>query len=152
MVQPGGPSSQRRTSSGLVNASNTKERGASKSRETWISRSLGVWILKLSGKHIEPPLSQLGSRTFAFLVGGFQFTQQAVEAQEGCFPVFAVCFQPLGSLREGTSVELARPSLRIAGGRNQTRAFEHPEMSRNRRLSHRERLGKFTHRHLPCRQ
>src|SRR5580658_1382323 len=152
MVQPGGPSSQRRTSSGLVNASNTKERGASKSRDTWISRSLGMWILKLSGKCTEPPLPQLGSRAFSLLAGGFQFTQQAVEAYEGCFPILAICLQPLGSFREGPSVELARSSLRIAGGGNRSCAFEHPEMSRYRRLSHREGLGEFIHRDLSRRQ
>src|SRR5664279_2606442 len=70
MVHSGGPSSQRRTSSGLVNASNTSRRGASKSRVTRISRSLGVDTLKLSGKNMEPPLPLLGNGTLAFLFRG----------------------------------------------------------------------------------
>ena len=40
--QPSGPVSQRRTSSGFVNASNTSARGASNTRVMAISRSDGV--------------------------------------------------------------------------------------------------------------
>src|SRR5882757_8825634 len=137
MVQPGGPNSQRRTSSGLVNASNTNGRGASKSRVTWISRWLGVVTLKLSGKIMEPPLPPIGSRTFAFRLLGFQLIQQALEAHKGSLPIFAIPIQPLGCFRKGACFELARSPLRIATGRNQSSTFEHLEMSRDRRLSHR---------------
>src|SRR5450755_1850173 len=116
MVHPGGPSSQRRTSSGWVNASNTSRRAASKSRVTWISRSLGVDTLKLSGKNMEPPLPLLGSDTLAFLFRGFQLAQQAVEAHEGSLPIFAIGLQPLGRFSEGARLELARSPLRIAAG------------------------------------
>src|SRR5260221_924960 len=152
MVHPGGPSSQRRTNSGLVNASNTSRRGASKSRVTWISRSLGVDTLKLSGKKMELPLPLLGSGTFVFLFRGFQLAQQSVEADEGSLPIFAVPLQPLGCFSEGARLELAWSPLRIAAGRDQACTFEHLEMPRDRRLSHREGLGQFTYRHFPRRQ
>ena len=42
MAQPGGPNSQRRSSSGLEKASQTIRRGAAKTRVTTISRSVGV--------------------------------------------------------------------------------------------------------------
>jgi len=48
---PGGPSNQRRTSSGRVNALNTVA-DASKSRVTLISLSLGVDTLKLAGNRM----------------------------------------------------------------------------------------------------
>src|SRR5262245_10433199 len=47
--QPGGPSSQRWTSSGLVCASQTRWRGASNERVMTISRSVGVVISSLFG-------------------------------------------------------------------------------------------------------
>src|SRR5579859_2090363 len=149
MVHPGGPSSQRRTSSGLVNASNTSPRGASKSRVTWISRSLGVDTLKLSGKCMKPPLPFPGRATLAFPFHGFQLAQQAVEADEGGLPVFAILHQPLGGFGEGPRLQLARSPLRIAAAGNQARAFEYLEMSRDRRLGHREGLDQLIHRRLP---
>src|SRR5258708_33326352 len=124
MVHPGGPSSQRRTSSGLVNASNTSRRGASKSRVTWISRSLGVDTLKVSGKNMEPPLPLLGSGTFMFLFRGFQLAQQAVEAGGGGFPQFAGPPPPPRCVNEGAGPELARAALCVAAPRGQTRAGE----------------------------
>src|SRR5688572_17747825 len=47
MVQPGGPSIQRRSSSGLVMQSKTRRRGASKARTTTISRSVGAVISRV---------------------------------------------------------------------------------------------------------
>ena len=47
IVQPGGPSSQRLSSSGSRMASNTRLRGASKPRVITISRSVGVVTFKL---------------------------------------------------------------------------------------------------------
>src|ERR1700722_1413030 len=149
MVHPGGPSSQRRTSPGLVNASNTNRRGASKSRVTRTSRSLGVDTLKLSGKNMEPPLPLLGSGPIAFLFRGFQLAQQAVKPHEGSLPIFAVPFQPLGCFSERAPLELARSPLRISPPDDKPRTFEHIEVLGNRRLTQIEGLHQFRYIRLP---
>src|ERR1700736_6793698 len=118
MVHPGGPSSQRRTSSGLVNASKTRRRGASKSLVTRISRSPRVDILKLSGNRAIPLLLPGGPT--AFLIGGLQLAKQTIEPRERRLPKGPVGLQPLRRFREGARNELTRPPLRVPTAHNET--------------------------------
>src|SRR6187200_3064935 len=131
---------QRLTCTGFDIASKTRRRGASKSRVRTISRSEGVVALKLS------LFATLLTAMFPLLLLRFllfQFLQIVVEPVEACFPDMPVAFGALGHLLEGTSLQPARPPLRLASARNQARAFEHAEVLRDGGHAHVEGLGEF---------
>src|SRR5262249_29434965 len=89
---------QRRTCSGLVIASYTRWRGASKRRVRVISRSEGVVTLKVSlfATRLAGMVPLLRFRGLC----PFQFLKVAVEAIETCFPDMAIAFGPVGDFLE----------------------------------------------------
>lgn len=80
-----------------------------------------------------------------FVLLGLHFAQEGIEALEPCFPELAITFEPLAGFREWAGFEAARPALGVTAAGNQSRAFEHLEMLRDRRLAHVERLGKIVY-------
>src|SRR5713226_10054041 len=81
--QPRGPN-QRLRSSGLVNASQTRRRGASKTRVSTISRSVGVVTFKVPVFFIDSlRLSPLASTR---LLLGLELAEQRIQALERAFP------------------------------------------------------------------
>src|SRR6186713_2455226 len=95
MVQPGGPSSQRFISSGLVWQSQIRLRGASKLRLTTISRSDGM--VTSTGVGI---VSLLGVGRVAR--GGLQLIEQVIEPLVIAFPDRSVMLDPgIGFLQRG---------------------------------------------------
>ena len=98
MDQPGGPSIQRRTSSGLVCASQTSVRGAAKSRVTRTSVSLG-------------------SETCAVITGGKSpgtpcgICRQVLVEFTRDMPVVLVCETDTGDVRRDTTLAELMPDV-----------------------------------------
>src|SRR5215471_21208860 len=96
MVQPSGPNNQRCKSSGVVQASKTSLRGASKSRIITISRSVGVVTSRV-------PLFFIGSllksvRALTFLL--FDVFERWFENLKAALPSPIVASQPDVDLRK----------------------------------------------------
>src|SRR5436309_3073082 len=89
--------------SGLVIASKSRWRGASKSRVKRISRSDGVVTLKLT---------LLAARlTAMFFLLRFELVQIGIEAIETLFPDRAIALGPVGHVLERPRLEPAGPPL-----------------------------------------
>src|SRR5437773_5993753 len=127
--------------SGLLIASNTRLRGASNRRVSWMSRSDGVVTLKLS---------LFATRFTAIsLLLRFELPQVGIEAIETLFPDRAVALGPRGDFLERSRLEPAGPPLGLASTRDQARPFEHPQMLRDRGQTDLERSGQLGDRALP---
>ena len=153
--------SQRLSSSGLVQASKTRLRGASKVRVMAISRSEGVVTCNFPAFFAvlfelfavsftfcfigRSPLSLSGLTSFLL---GLQLFEQGVEALVIALPELAVALQPLGCFRERLRLELSRPPLRVTAARNQAGPLQHLEVLGDRRLTDRERLRQLRNRRL----
>src|SRR5688572_33095570 len=113
----------RRTCSGLVSASKTRCRGASKRRVSSISVSDGVETLKV--RLFAALLTGMG-----FLLGvlGFHLLEVAVEAVEPCLPNMAVAFSPVRHFLERRRLDAAGSPLRLAAARDEPGAFQHAEV------------------------
>ena len=122
-----GRKSQRFRSSGVVHASKSSSRGASKVRVMAISRSLGVVTVNSRGidRCASGRLSLLASM---FLLLRFQFVQQGIESLEISFPELAIAFEPVVGFSEPPRLKTARAALRVAATRNQPGALQHFEM------------------------
>ena len=75
----------------------------------------------------------------------FHFVQKAVEALEAGLPESTIILEPLAGFRQRFGFQAARAALRILPARYQAGALQHLEVSGDRRLAHREWLGKFYH-------
>src|SRR5205807_10117791 len=95
--QPRGPN-QRLSNSGFVNASQTRRRGASNTRVSTISRSVGVVTFKAPVFFITNP--PLGFAVSMVLLFGFQLIKQGVEALEVGLPNLAITLQPSVGFRK----------------------------------------------------
>src|SRR6478735_83875 len=111
---------QRRTCSGLVIASNTSARGASKRRVRTISRSDGVVALNESVFAAPLPIM--------FLLLLSEFTEVDVEPIETRVPEVAIALRPVRDLLQRFPLDPARPPLRLAPARDEPGALEHPEV------------------------
>src|SRR5262245_3177888 len=134
MVQPSGPSSQRRTRSGLVWHSQTSSRGASNVRVATASSSFAAAIssrcaivLSLGfalGRSFKERTSQMiadtGSILFPFALrragARLQFLQQRIEALEVRRPHFAVALDPIDGLVQPVRLKAPRAPLRFLCG------------------------------------
>src|SRR5688572_18603546 len=103
IVAPGCQHHHRRTYSGLVNASNTRCRGASKVRRRRISVSEGNVTSRV-------PLARVSGMT---LLLGFQLVEDGVEAVEPPLPQGPVLVDPVGRVAQPPGDDPARPALGV---------------------------------------
>src|SRR6266511_3782440 len=124
-------------------ASNTRSRGASKTRVMTISRSDGVvmvsFLLPL------PPIALL-------LSSSLELVQVLVKPVVGLFPEPPVPLGPLGNLLERSRLQAGRPPLPLPAPRDEPGALQHLEVLRDRRQAHLERLRQLGDGSLPRRQ
>jgi hypothetical protein len=73
----------------------------------------------------------------------FQLSQVFVQSVHAVFPGPTVLFEPLSNLPKGSTLEAARPPLRVATATDQARPFQNLEVFRHGRRSDRKRLGEF---------
>src|SRR5579863_3185476 len=111
MVQPGGPSSHCLTSSGLVRASKTRRRGASKTRVITISRPVGVVTFNCPAFIIGALL--LAFRAYTFPLFGLKLSEQGIEALEPAFPELAIAIQPFADAGQRLGLEAAGALLGV---------------------------------------
>src|SRR5277367_4105054 len=135
--QSSSPYNQRFTSSGLVQASKTRWRGASKTRIIATSRSLGVVTFKV-------PLFFIGAlppcaSTFSLL--RFQLTKHAIEALEIGFPDAPVSFDPDFQLFQRRGAQCINAALRIHAHVHQSSVAEHAQVFRDLRLAQPEAMN-----------
>src|SRR5437763_125219 len=109
--KPFGPH-QFTTCPGLVIASHTSSRGASKVRVMTISRSA-------------VPAASLFLLVSIFLLLDLHGLKVGIQAIEPLFPELAVLFDKIGSFVQRRRIELARPPLRLAAARDQPGALQH---------------------------
>src|SRR5580704_3725379 len=162
MVQPSGPRSQRWISSGLVKASQTRVRGASKTRVMTISRSpravtfrapeldiLGSVVSEQLLVSVMPEFFMefflLSFRAGTLFLVRLHFSQQSVEPLEPALPELAVTLEPCRGVGQWLGFEAARPPLGVAAAGNQTGAFQHFQVLGDCRLRHRKRLGQLSY-------
>src|SRR5438445_2512779 len=124
-------------------ASNTRSRGASKTRVMTISRSDGVvtvsFLLPLS------PIALL-------LPSPLELVQVLIQPVVALLPETPVPLGPRGDLLERPRLQPGGPPLPLPAPRDQSRPLEHLQMLRDRRQAHLERLGQFGDGGLPGRQ
>src|SRR5687768_533021 len=123
----------------LVWASKTSLRGASKTRVTTTSVSDGVVkvVTCLFVAGILPPFLSV------------ELCEIEVESLVALIPELAEIAGPLGNFLERRRLEPAGAPLRITTTGDEARPLEHPQVLRNCRTAHGERLGEFLHRSLP---
>src|SRR2546430_2665735 len=129
IVVPRGPH-QRRTCSGLLCASNTRRRGASKTRVSSISRSdFKVSVMTPTCRLIGFVLLLVTTCFLPFLKLG----QIGIELTETLVPDPAIGIHPVGSLLQPGRLEPARSPLRLPALCDQAGALEHFEVLRDSR-------------------
>src|SRR5438093_3961232 len=110
-----------------VCVSNTRSRGASKTRDMTISRSDGVatssWCLPF------PPIALL-------LSSSLELGQILVQPVVALLPEAAIPLRPLGDLLERARLESGGPPLPLPASRDQTRPLEHLQVLGNRPPAH----------------
>src|SRR5438445_2464520 len=120
-------------------ASNTRSRGASKTRVMTISRSDGVvtvsWLLPL------PPI------TFSF-PRPFELVQVLVQPVAALLPEPTVPLGPIRRLLERPGLEPSGPPLALPAPRDQPGALQDLEVLGDRGKSHREGLGQLGDRRV----
>src|SRR4051812_96172 len=116
------------TSSGSVQALNTRSRGASKMRviRTCCSAAASVE---------------------SFILFSFP-AQVRVESVHPCLPRPLARLHPLHGLVEWVGLHPARPPLRLAAADDQPRALQYLQVARDCRQAHRERLRQLVHARL----
>src|SRR5262245_44789564 len=120
-----GPHSQRLTISGLVNASNTSWRGASKVRATVISRSSGLVSLYFG---MTLPLFFLVIVAVPVALICLQLLQVGLQAIQPLVPEPAIAFQPVINGPQAVRCDTARAPLRRAAARDQPGPLQHLEV------------------------
>src|SRR5437773_8080639 len=111
--------------SGCVNTSNTRSRGASKTRST-TSSFVGT-------------STTLSPAAMALLLH-LQFLQVLVQTIEPLLPDDAITLDPLVDLLERACLERRGPPLRLFAARHESRAFEHLDVLTHRGKAHVEGL------------
>src|SRR6266542_3634041 len=124
-------------------ASNTRSRGASKTRVMTISWSDGV--VTVSALLALPPIALLLSSTL-------ELVQVLVQPVVALLPEAAVPLGPVGDLLEWPSLEPGGPPLPLPAPRDEPRPLEHLQVLRDRRQAHLERLRQLGDGGLPRRQ
>src|SRR5688500_10111753 len=127
IVQPSGPSIQRRTRPASVWASKISSRGASNTRVTRTSRSLGKVTSTGWGMVVSLGLGG-GSAP-----DGLELVEQVVEALVVAFPDLAVALDPRGGLVERSRFHPARPALAVASAADQPGVLQHLQVLGDRR-------------------
>src|SRR5277367_2887411 len=146
--QSSGPYNQRFTSSGLLQASKTRCRGASKMRVIVISRSLGVVTFSV-------PLFFIGALPHCastFFLLRFQLLQHAIQPLEIGFPNAPVPFDPDLQLFQWRRAQRINPALRVHANIHQSRVAEHAQMFRDLRLAQTQALDHIAHGARPFAQ
>src|SRR2546428_6775969 len=123
--------------SGLVNISNTRSRGASK------TRSMTVTLASMSTTLSPPAMA---------LLLHLQFLQVLVQTIEPLLPDDAIALDPFVDLFERARLERGRSPLRLLAARHESRAFEHLEVLAHRGEAHVERLRDLGHRRATFRE
>src|ERR671919_935519 len=127
------------TSSGSVQALNTRSRGASKTRvirTSWSAAAAGVESVILLSF---PPQRKLGLRCGVFPA------QVRFESVHSGLPRLLARPHPLHCLVERLGLHPARPPLSLPAADDQPRSLEHLEVARDRRQAHRERFRQLVH-------
>src|SRR5262249_26073396 len=132
LVKPRGPHQCTRCS-GSVQASNTRLRGASKTRVRTSTRSAAAAVL-------------LPAARFRLLL--LQFTQILVQAVETLLPETPVLLQPVGGVLERTGFEPAGPQLRFTAAGDQTGPLQRLEVLGDGGQAHGEGRGQLHDRGL----
>src|SRR5919106_3464166 len=130
------------TSSGSVQALNTRSRGASKTRvirTSWSAAAAGVESVILLSF---PPQRKLGLRCGVFPA------QVRFESVHSGLPRLLARPHPLHCLVERLGLHPARPPLGLPAADDQPRALEHLQVARNRRQAHGEGLRQLVHGRL----
>src|SRR5271156_1940368 len=143
-----GPYSQRFSSSGVVQASKTRCRGASNTRVIVISRSLGVVTFNV-------PLFFIGALPLCastFFLLRFQFRKHAIEALEIGFPDAPVSFDPRFQFFQRRRSQRINPALRIHAHVHESGVAEHPQMFRDLRLAQTQAMDHVADRSRPVPQ
>src|SRR5215510_11241309 len=106
--------------------------------------------LMTSSRSADSPRELLLFPAMLFLLGFqltvFQLAQVVVQTVEALLPVAAVALHPVGDLLERLRLQPAGPPLRLAPARDQSRVLQYPEVLRNCRKTHLERLGQLPNR------
>src|SRR5437773_6206216 len=123
--------------SGCVNTSNTRSRGASKTRSTTSSFVGTSTTLSLAAMS---------------LLLHLQFLQVLVQTIEPLLPDDAIALDPLVDLFERARLERRRPPLRLLAARHKSCAFEHLEVLAHGGEAHVERLRDLGHRRATLRE
>src|SRR5687768_6261303 len=121
------------TSSGSVQALNTRSRGASNTRVIRTSWSAAAWGVEL------------------FILFSFR-AQVRFESVHSGLPRLLARPHPLHRLVERLGLHPARPPLGLPAADDQPRSLEHLEVARDRRQGHWERLRQLAHGRLPLGQ
>src|SRR5688572_25797610 len=126
----------------LVCASKTSFAGASKTRVTTTSVSVGVVnvVACLFVARIFPPLLRI------------ELCKVEVESLVALVPELPEVAGPFGHFLEGCRLEPAWAPLCITSSRDQPGALEHTKVLRDRGPAHVERLGQFAHGGLAGRE
>src|SRR5262249_13091932 len=132
LVKPRGPH-QCTMCSGSVQASNTRLRGASKTRVRTSTRSAAAAAL-------------LPAAMFLLLL--LQFAQILVQTVETLLPEPPILLQPVAGVLERPGVEAAGPQLRLAAAGDQAGALQHLEVLGDGRQAHREGRGQLHDRDI----
>jgi hypothetical protein len=149
IVQPGGPSSHRLSSAGVVNASYQVARRVEDARHLDLAIAVSRHCEFADRGH---HCSSLGPRTPSSPVNCLELFQDGIQRLKSSFPKLPISLEPSRGFRESLGLQSPRPALRIAATRDQPRALEHLEMLRDRRLAHRKRLRQLADRRLPRRE
>src|SRR6266516_2968804 len=126
-----------------VCASNTRSRGASKTRVMTISRSEGVVTVSLL-----LPLSPIALPLSSTL----ELLQVPVQPVVALFPEPAIPLDPLRDIPERTSLEPGGPPLPLPAPGDQPGPLEDLQVLGDRRQAHLERRRQLGHRGLPSRE
>src|SRR5580700_2294579 len=122
---------------GLVQASNTNSRGASKTRVKISSRSLALAAALV--------LALLAGMLFLLFL---LLAKVGVQTIETLLPETAVVFHPVRDILQRIGFQPAGPPLGFAPARDQTRALQYFKVFGNRRQAHAEGLSQLVDRSL----
>src|SRR5262245_26220309 len=109
---------------GSVQACHTSARGASVARVATLARRSRAWSMLFSAATLLPL--------------GLQLTQVIVEAVEPFLPEPSIGAEPVVDGLESSRLDAARPPLRLAAARDQTRPLQHLEVLGNGGKAHLE--------------
>jgi hypothetical protein len=97
-------------------------------------------------------MSPLGFGTVRFSFLGFELVEQSIQSFEAFLPESAVILEPLAGFGEWFGADSAWPALRVSSARDQSGAFEHPQVLGYGGLTHGERFCEHHHRRFAGRE